>query len=186
VQISSDYVFDGKQEIHFEDEQFSPLNVYGQSKAAGDLAVSANPYHYIIRTSWVTGSGKNFIRTMSDLARRGVKPKVVSDQVGRLTDTDDLASCIYYLLTESAEYGTYNFSCSGYSMSWADIASEIFVRSGRSAEDIQRVTSAQYSQTHPRTAVRPKHSTLSLDKVINAGISPMSMEDLFLKVLGNR
>src|SRR5699024_777759 len=71
VHVSSDYVFDGVQEWHTEDEDLAPLGVYGQSKAAGDLAVSVTPRHYILRTSWVVGDGKNFITTMDSLASRG-------------------------------------------------------------------------------------------------------------------
>ncbi len=81
VHVSTDYVFDGTQEIHTEDEPFSPLGVYGQSKAAGDTAVATAPQHYILRTSWVIGDGPNFVRTMASLAERGVDPPVVSDQV---------------------------------------------------------------------------------------------------------
>ena len=64
VHYSSDYVFDGTAEEHTEDEPFSPLGVYAQSKAAGDLAVGTAPRHYLLRTSWVVGDGNNFVRTM--------------------------------------------------------------------------------------------------------------------------
>ena len=68
VHVSSDYVFDGTVEEHPEDEPLSPLGVYGQSKAAGDLAVATTPRHYLLRTSWVVGDGHNFVRTMQRLA----------------------------------------------------------------------------------------------------------------------
>ena len=91
VHVSSDYVFDGTVELHAEDEPFSPLGVYGQTKAAGDALVSTLPRHYIVRTSWVIGDGNNFVKTMASLADRGVEPAVVDDQYGRLTFTGDLA-----------------------------------------------------------------------------------------------
>src|SRR4051812_14218213 len=94
VHISTDYVFDGTQESHTEEEPFSPLGVYGESKAAGDTAVGLAPKHYILRTSWVIGEGKNFVRTMLSLGERGISPKVVADQIGRLTFTSELVRAI--------------------------------------------------------------------------------------------
>lgn len=122
VHTSSEYVFDGTNHIHTEDEHFSPLGVYGQTKAAGDIAVSLVPHHYIVRTSWVIGEGKNFVLTMKDLAEKGVKPSVVNDQIGRLTFTRDLAAGIKHLLETKAPHGTYNLTNEGESVSWADIA----------------------------------------------------------------
>lgn len=74
VRVSSDYVFDGREELHTEDEPFSPLGVYGVTKAAGDALVATWARHYIVRTSWVIGEGKNFVRTMATLAANGVSP----------------------------------------------------------------------------------------------------------------
>ena len=91
VTFSSDYVFDGSQPIHNEDEPFSPLNVYGKTKADGDRVATTTTKHYIIRTSWVIGDGRNFVSIMQDLAARDIKPSVVNDQIGRLTFTDTLA-----------------------------------------------------------------------------------------------
>ena len=101
VHVSSDYVFDGTREVHDEGEPFSPLSVYGQSKAAGDLAVSNCPRHYVLRSSWVIGDGRNFARTMVGLSGRVADPgdgldhvTVVNDQLGRLTFTRDMAAAI--------------------------------------------------------------------------------------------
>lgn len=96
VHVSSDYVFDGTRELHPEDEPFAPMGVYGQSKAAGDLAVGGCPRHYIARSSWVIGDGHNFVKTMMGLSDRvaaGEIPQVtvVDDQVGRLSFTRDMA-----------------------------------------------------------------------------------------------
>jgi len=98
VHVSSDYVFDGTKSPHLETEDFSPQGVYAQTKAAGDIVVSLAPKHYLIRTSWVIGEGKNFVLTMKSLAEKGVKPSVVNDQIGRLTFTSDLADAIKNLL----------------------------------------------------------------------------------------
>ena len=83
---------------HVEDEPLSPLGVYAQTKAAGDVAVATAPRHYVLRTSWVIGAGKNFVRTMQQLAADGVSPKVVDDQVGRLTFTEELSRATRHLL----------------------------------------------------------------------------------------
>jgi dTDP-4-dehydrorhamnose 3,5-epimerase/reductase len=82
VHISSDYVFDGTKEPHFENEDFSPLSVYGASKAAGDLLVEQLDNFYLLRTTWVIGEGKNFVRTMLGLAEKNISPTVVHDQIG--------------------------------------------------------------------------------------------------------
>ena len=94
MHYSSEYVFDGTalDPAHTEDEPLSPLGVYAQSKAAGDLAVGLAPRHYLLRTSWVIGEGNNFVRTMRGLAEKGVSPSVVDDQVGRLTFTGELSA----------------------------------------------------------------------------------------------
>ncbi len=98
VHYSTDYVFDGSRDEHDEDEPLTPLGVYGQSKAAGDVAVGTAPRHYVVRTSWVVGDGANFVRTMARLADEGVTPDVVADQVGRLTFTDEIVRATRHLL----------------------------------------------------------------------------------------
>ncbi len=171
VHYSTDYVFDGSAAEHTEDEPFSPLGVYAQAKAAGDIAVATARRHYVLRTSWVIGDGKNFVRTMQTLAGNGVSPTVVSDQVGRLTFTDELARATVHLLGSAAAYGTYNVSNGGPPMSWADIAGAVFERSGRSAADITPCTTAEYAADKDM-APRPLHSTLSLAKLEATGFIP--------------
>lgn len=113
VHVSSDYVFDGTAEVHIEDEPFSPLSVYGQTKAAGDIAVAGCPRHYIMRSSWVIGEGHNFVKTMKSLSDRVADPEdklaqvtVVDDQLGRLTFTRDMAAAIFHVLGTHAPTGT--------------------------------------------------------------------------------
>src|SRR5690606_6732698 len=127
VHVSSDYVFDGSSDRPYRvDDPLSPLGVYGQSKAAGDVAVTTAPRHYLLRSSWVIGDGANFVRTMASLAERGIDPRVVGDQTGRLTFADDIACGIRHLLETAAPYGTYNLTGSGPAQTWADIARDVF------------------------------------------------------------
>ena len=172
VHVSSDYVFDGTQTNHSESEAFSPLSVYGESKAAGDIAASTVKNHYVLRTSWVIGRGNNFIKTMRSLAEKGVKPTVVDDQVGRLTFTKDLAAAIQHLVDTSAPYGTYNMSNSGNAVSWADIATEVYSLAGHDPGEVSRSTTAEYYAGKEDIAPRPLQSTLDLSKLEATGFTP--------------
>ena len=184
VTFSSDYVFDGSQPIHNEDELFSPLNIYGKTKADGDLAAATTNKHYIIRTSWVIGDGRNFVNIMQDLAARGVRPSVVNDQIGRLTFTDTLARGIKHLLEIGAPYGTYNLTNEGQPVSWADIAKIVFEKSGKSPSDVQPVSTAEYFADKPNTAKRPLQSTLDLTKIEKTGFIPEDWRYKLDKLLG--
>lgn len=170
VHVSTDYVFDGTQEPHTEDEPFSPLGVYGQTKAAGDLVVSLAPKHYVLRTSWVIGDGPNFVRTMLGLGQKGITPTVVADQIGRLTFTSELVKAIDHLLTADADFGTYNVSNSGDSASWAEITREIFKIAGYDLT-ITDTTTEEYFASKPGISPRPLKSTLSLDKIQSTGFN---------------
>jgi dTDP-4-dehydrorhamnose 3,5-epimerase len=173
VHVSSDYVFDGSQEVHTEDEPVSPLGVYGQTKAAGDAVVSVVPRHYIVRTSWVIGDGNNFVRTVASLAARGIEPSVVNDQIGRLSFAQDIAAGIRHLLETGAAYGTYNFSNTGESQSWADVAADVYELSGRSRASIQGVSTAEYF-AGKSVSPRPANSMLDLGKLTALGFRPAS------------
>ena len=172
VHYSSEYVFDGTLDPHTEDEPLSPLGVYAQTKAAGDVAVATAPRHYVLRTSWVIGSGKNFVRTMQQLAANGVSPTVVDDQVGRLTFTDELSRATRHLLDAGAAYGTYNVSNGGDPMSFADIAKAVFELSGRSGEDVASVTTEEYF-AGKELAPRPLRSVMDLSKLRGTGFEPV-------------
>lgn len=171
VHVSTDYVFDGALCVHHEDEPFSPLGVYGQSKAAGDAAVGVVPKHYILRTSWVIGEGANFVRTMASLAKRDIKPAVVNDQVGRLTFTEDLAAGIQHLLKTGAEYGTYNLSNDGEPQTWADIATDVYELMGSPRSFVDGVSTEEYF-AGKTSAPRPRNSVLALDKLKATGFCP--------------
>lgn len=176
VHVSTDYVFDGTKEPHTEDEPFSPLGVYGQTKAAGDLVVSLAPKHYILRTSWVIGDGPNFVRTMLGLGQKGVSPTVVADQIGRLTFTSELVKAIDHLLKNSCEYGAYNVSNSGEPASWAEITREIFADAGYDLT-VSDTTTEEYFDSKPDVAPRPLKSTLSLDKIQATGFNSVDWRE---------
>lgn len=171
VHVSSDYVFDGTQSIHTEDEPFAPLGNYGQSKADGDTAAASTAKHYIVRTTWVVGNGKNFVRSIAGLADRDISPSVVGDQFGRLTFTDDLAGGIVHLLDVAAPYGTYNLSNTGDVVSWADIARAVYHSLGRDDLTVSDTTAAEYFAGKV-SSPRPTHSALDLSKIEATGFTP--------------
>lgn len=172
VHVSSEYVFDGTINIHNEDESFTPLGVYGQSKAAGDVAASSTPKHYIVRVTWVVGDGKNFVQTMKTLADRDMQPSVVNDQFGRLAFTEDISKGIKHLLDTQAPHGVYNLTNEGDRASWADIAKTVFELCGKDANNVTPVTTEEYFKDKPAAAPRPLQSTLKLDKIKTAGFEP--------------
>lgn len=185
VHVSSDYVFDGTQELHAEDEDFSPLGVYGQTKAAGDIAVANAPEHYILRSSWVIGNGHNFVKTMMGLSKRVADPEdklervtVVDDQFGRLTFTDDMAKAIFFLLDTRSPYGTYNMTGSGDVKSWADIAREVFELTSGNGDAVKPITTQEYFlNANAPVSSRPTNSALNLGKLESAGFDPEDWED---------
>lgn len=186
VHISSEYTFDGSCGPHSEDEAPSPLGVYGQSKAGGDAAVVATPKHYLVRTSWVVGDGKNFIKTMLSLAEKGIRPSVVADQIGRLTFTTDLAAGILHLLETKPEYGTYNLSGEGVSVSWAEIAKRVYELAGHDPAEVTPVTTQQYFSGKEGIAPRPLDSRLSLGRIEATGFTPqdsMKVLDTYVRSL---
>ncbi len=185
VHVSSDYVFDGTAEVHTEEEPLSPLSVYGQTKAAGDIAVAGCPRHYIMRSSWVIGEGHNFVKTMKGLSDRVADPDdkldkvtVVDDQLGRLTFTRDMAEAIFHVLGTHAPYGTYNCTGSGAVRSWADIARAVFEAANGNGDKVVPVSTADYyaSAVGP-IAPRPVHSALDLSKLEASGFRMPDWEE---------
>jgi dTDP-4-dehydrorhamnose 3,5-epimerase len=164
VHVSSDYVFNGlKDGAYLESDPVAPLGVYGQTKAAGDAIVSVVPHHYIVRTSWVIGDGANFVRTMASLAERGVSPRVVDDQIGRLSFTSDIAAAIRTLIRGTAPWGVYNVTSRGEPGTWFDIAREVFRLKGHDPERVTGLSTAEYFANSPTpVAARPANSLLDL------------------------
>ncbi|MFT3798437.1 sugar nucleotide-binding protein [Microbacterium sp.] len=186
VHVSSDYVFDGSLDRPYrEDDPVCPLGVYGQTKAAGDAVVATTARHYIVRTSWVIGDGNNFVRTMASLAERGIDPKVVDDQVGRLTFTDDIARGIRHLLESGAAYGTYNLTGSGDPQSWADIARRVFALTGHDPARVTGVSTDEYfaSASGP-IAPRPRGSVLDLGRLVDTGGLTRTADEALARYLG--
>lgn len=185
VHVSSDYVFDGTAEVHDEDEPLSPLSVYGQTKAAGDIAVAGCPRHYIMRSSWVIGEGRNFVKTMKGLSDRVADPEdgleqvtVVDDQLGRLTFTRDMAEAIFHVLGTHAPYGTYDCTGSGTVKSWADIARAVFEAANGNGDRVVPVSTADYyASAEGPVAPRPVHSALDLSKLEAAGFHMPDWEE---------
>lgn len=185
VHVSSDYVFDGTRELHDESEPFGPLGVYGQTKAAGDIAVGNCPRHYILRSSWVIGDGHNFVKTMKNLSDRVADSEdklaqvtVVDDQYGRLTFTTDMTSAIFHLLDTGAEYGAYNLTGSGRVTSWYEIARMVFDLANGNGDKVKPVTTEEYyANSAGPISPRPEHSALDLTKIENAGYKPANWED---------
>lgn len=172
VHISTEYVFDGTKDKRSEDEEPSPLSEYGKTKSAGDQHVLSLPKHYLVRTSWVVGEGKNFVRTMLGLAEKGISPTVVSDQIGRLTFATTLASGIDHLLKNKCEYGTYNLSNDGQPACWADVAREVFKSAGYDNLTVTDTSTEEYYSGKENIAPRPLKSTLDLSKIKAVGFSP--------------
>ena len=199
VHISSDYVFDGTLENHGEGEPLSPLSVYGQSKAAGDLSVLGCPRSYVLRSSWVIGEGHNFVKTMRGLSDRVAageleRVTVVDDQLGRLTFTDQMAEAIFHVLgyregdvepSAPLPHGLYNLTGSGAVRSWADIARRVFDAANGNGEAVVPVSTAEYyASARGPIAPRPEHSDLDLSKIEAAGFVPRDWEDELAEYLG--
>ncbi|EZP29048.1 dTDP-4-dehydrorhamnose reductase [Microbacterium oleivorans] len=186
VHVSSDYVFDGTADAPYgEDEPVAPLGVYGQTKAAADAIVATVPRHYIVRTSWVIGEGKNFVRTMASLAERGISPSVVDDQIGRLTFTDELARGIRHLIDGDAPSGVYNLTGAGDAVSWAEIAADVFAHAGHDRARVTGVSTDEYfaSASGP-VSPRPRWSVLDLAKIEATGFTPRDWRESLSDYLG--
>jgi dTDP-4-dehydrorhamnose 3,5-epimerase/reductase len=188
VHVSSDYVFDGTEPGPYsETDPFSPLGVYGQTKAAGDAIVETVPRHYIVRTSWVIGDGKNFVATMAGLADRGIDPAVVDDQRGRLTFTSTIADGIRHLLEAGAPYGTYNLTNSGADASWFEVAREVFRLVGADVERVRAVSTTEYfASSTSAVAPRPAQSVLALDAIVATGFEPPAWPSELERYLSGR
>ncbi len=176
VHISTDYVFNGTNQLHPEDEAFAPLSVYGASKTSGDIAVSLAPNFYILRTSWVIGEGKNFVRTMLEIAGKGINPTVVADQIGRPTFTSELVRAIDHLLNIKPPFGTYNLSNDGKSVSWADFARKAY-EIAKLPTAVTDISTSDYYAGKVNIAPRPLQSTLSLDKIQRTGFKSRNWEE---------
>jgi dTDP-4-dehydrorhamnose reductase len=155
IHVSTDYVFDGQGSVpYIEEDSPNPMSVYGRTKQAGDDFVREYcKKYFILRTAWVFGEGKNFVKTMLRLAENNSKIRVVSDQFGTPTSALELARVIVYLM-ETESYGVYHATCEG-STNWYEFALTIFEYAGKEVE-VEAITTAEY----PTPAKRPMYSIL--------------------------
>ena len=181
VYISTDYVFDGQGETPWDPDckDYKPLNVYGETKLEGELAVSETlEKYFIVRIAWVFGkNGKNFIKTMLNVAKTHDKLTVVNDQIGTPTYTFDLARLLVDMI-ETEKYGYYHATNEGGYISWYDFTKEIFrqaVELGHEeySEDrvsVAPVTTEEYGVSK---AARPFNSRLDKSKLVKNGFTPL-------------
>ncbi len=170
--ISTDYVFNGQGTAPWSADctDYAPLNVYGESKLAGEHAVRDTlAEHFIVRIAWVFGqNGKNFIRTMLALAQKYEALRVVNDQIGTPTYTLDLARLLVDMV-ETDRYGTYHATNEGGYISWAEFAQAIFAAAHLPTR-VHPVTTAEYGLSK---ATRPFNSRLDKSKLVTAGFTPL-------------
>ncbi len=170
--ISTDYVFDGQGEAPWQPDckDYAPLNVYGQTKLEGELAVSsALEKFFIVRIAWVFGkNGNNFIKTMLNIGKKFDTLRVVNDQIGTPTYTFDLARLLVDM-AETERYGYYHATNEGGYISWYDFACEIFRQAGYDTK-VNPVTTAEYGLSK---AARPFNSRLDKSKLTENGFAPL-------------
>lgn len=172
VYLSTDYVFDGQGQTPWEPDckDYKPLNVYGQTKLEGELAVANTlEKYFIVRIAWVFGvNGKNFIKTMLSLGKKYDTIRVVDDQVGTPTYTYDLARLLVDMV-ETEKYGYYHATNEGGYISWYEFACEIFRQAGFTTKVIP-VTTEEYGLSK---AARPFNSRLDKSKLVENGFVPL-------------
>ena len=172
VYISTDYVFDGQGEKPWEPDckDYKPLNVYGQTKLEGELAVSELlDKYFIVRIAWVFGvNGKNFIKTMINVGKTHDTVRVVNDQIGTPTYTLDLSVLVVDMI-ETDKYGYYHATNEGGYISWYDFTLEIYKQAGLDTKVIP-VTTKEYGLSK---AARPFNSRLDKSKLVKNGFTPL-------------
>ena len=172
VYTSTDYVFDGQGEKPWDPDckDYKPMNVYGQTKLEGELAVSRNlEKYFIVRIAWVFGvNGKNFIKTMLNVGKTHDTVRVVKDQIGTPTYTYDLARLLIDMV-ETDKYGYYHVTNEGGYISWYDFTCEIYRQAGYDTKVIP-VTTEEYGMSK---AARPFNSRLDKSKLVKNGFTPL-------------
>lgn len=176
IYISTDYVFDGEGTVAWKpDNKCNPLNVYGQSKYEGEVAVrELLDKYFIVRIAWVFGiNGNNFVKTMLRLGKTHDKLTVVSDQIGTPTYTYDLARLLVDM-AESDKYGTYHATNEGGFISWYDFTVEILKQAAAYDNSYLNVNVIPVtSEAYPTKAKRPSNSRLDKSKLTDSGFTPL-------------
>ena len=183
VYISTDYVFDGQGDEPWKPDckAYAPLNVYGQTKLEGELAVANTlEKYFIVRIAWVFGkNGKNFIKTMLNIGKKFDTLRVVNDQIGTPTYTLDLSRLLVDMI-ETDKYGYYHATNEGGYISWYDFAVEIFKQAGYDT-NVVPVTTAEYGASK---AARPFNSRLDKSKLVENGFVPLpAWQDALVRYL---
>lgn len=183
IYISTDYVFDGQGTKPWQEDckDYAPLNVYGKSKLAGELAVTEIlEKYFIVRIAWVFGvNGNNFIKTMLNVGKRFPELRVVNDQIGTPTYTYDLARLLVDMV-ETEKYGYYHATNEGGYISWYDFACEIFKQAGYDTK-VTPVTTEEYGLSKAR---RPFNSRLDKSKLTGNGFKSLpSWQDALSRYL---
>lgn len=170
--LSTDYVFDGQGNSPWkpDDRSFAPLNVYGQSKLGGEMAVVDNTDRFfVVRIAWAFGvNGKNFVKTMLRVGKTHESVRVVDDQIGTPTYTKDLSRLLVDMI-ETERYGYYHATNEGGYISWADFTKEIYEQAGLKTRVIP-VSTMEYGLSR---AARPFNSRLDKSKLTEAGFTPL-------------
>ncbi len=169
--ISTDYVFDGQGSEPWPPDcrDYAPLNVYGRTKLAGELAVAELERFFVVRIAWVFGlNGKNFIKTMLNVGKKYPALRVVNDQIGTPTYTYDLARLLCDMIV-TEKYGYYHATNEGGYISWYDLAVEIFRQAGYT-NTVTPVSTEEYGLSR---AARPKNSRLDKKKLVESGFEPL-------------
>lgn len=159
IHVSTDYVFEGNgTRPYTEFDAPNPISAYGKTKLEGERFVQefADRY-FILRTAWLYGEGKNFVKTMLRLAETHDEVSVVDDQVGSPTSAVELARMIHYL-EKTDNYGIFHATCEG-DTNWADFAETIFKKAGKVTK-VRHVSSEEYAKMNPASAKRPAYSIL--------------------------
>lgn len=159
IHVSTDYVFEGNgTRPYTEFDTPGPISAYGKTKLEGERFVQAFASRYfILRTAWLYGDGKNFVKTMLRLSENHDEVSVVKDQVGSPTSAVELARTIHYL-EQTDNYGIFHATCEG-DTNWADFAKTIFEMAGKNTR-VRPVTSEEYAEMNPASAKRPAYSIL--------------------------
>ena len=185
IQISTDYVFDGKLEldkVYTEDMIPCPVSGYGRSKYLGEKNAAKCEKYYILRTAWLYGlGGKNFVKTILKLSNDKDEISVVSDQHGSPTSTTSLCEIIESIMTKEPAYGIYHSTNEEFTV-WSDFAKTIFELAGKNTK-VKPITSEEYKKMYPNSSDRPKNSKLSKEKLKSVGIIPKNWKDALQEYL---
>ena len=180
IHISTDYVFEGNEKENLplkENDKLGPKTVYGKTKLEGEKLVQENcEKYFILRTAWLYGEGKNFVKTMLNLSKKNKELKVVNDQIGSPTYAKDLAKAIKEIIDKKSDkYGIYHVTNKG-EVSWYEFAKKIF-----EIKNIEIKVNPVTSEEFPRPAPRPHYSVLNNQKWIDAGFTPLRNYEESLK-----